>query len=87
MPNFSFARILGSNGKPLAEVRRGTRYFRGLALDATAPQADFGPTSVDSRLGMLCCGAVPYVQNYNIRLKTTDKCVRVRVGRESKTKR
>ena len=62
------------NNKPLAEVRRGTSYFKGLALDEELPYADFGPTRVDPRLGVLCCGAVPYVQNYNVRLRTGDRC-------------
>ena len=53
-------------------MRRGTSYFKGLALDAQV-DPDFGPDQVDPRLGVMCCGAVPYVQNYNIRLKTTDK--------------
>lgn len=64
-----------SNDKPLAEVRRGTSYFKGLTLDQQLPSADFGPTGVDPRRGVMCCGAVPYVQNYNIRLRTGDRCV------------
>jgi glutamate formiminotransferase len=73
--SLSFTHPAPSNDKPLAEVRRGTSYFKGLALDQQLPHADFGPSAVDPRLGVLCCGAVPYVQNYNIRLRTADRCV------------
>lgn len=76
-----------SNGKPLAEVRRGTSYFKGLALDAQLPHApDLGPPCIDPRIGILCCGAVPYVQNYNIRLSTSDRAVAVRVAKAVRTR-
>lgn len=74
------------NQKPLADVRRSTSYFKGLALDAEVPHADFGPTTVDSKLGLLCCGAVPYVQNYNIRLATADNAVAAQVTKRVRTK-
>lgn len=74
------------NNKSLAEVRRSTSYFKGLALDSEIPHADFGPTRVDPKLGLLCCGAVPYVQNYNIRLNTSEKAVAARVTRAVRSK-
>lgn len=74
------------NNKPLAEVRRSTSYFKGLTLDAEVAQSDFGPRKVDPRLGLLCCGAVPYVQNYNIRLVTTDKSLAAKVAKAVRTK-
>lgn len=61
------------NNKSLADVRRSTSYFKKMELDAQVPHADYGPVDVDPRLGLLCCGAVPYVQNFNIRLKTSEK--------------
>lgn len=35
--------------------------------------SDLGPRSVEPSKGILCCGAVPYVQNYNVRLATKDR--------------
>ena len=74
------------SSRSLAEVRRSTSYFKGLALDSEIPHADFGPTRVDPKLGLLCCGAVPYVQNYNIRLNTSEKAVAARVTRAVRSK-
>jgi glutamate formiminotransferase len=61
--------------KQLAEVRRGAGYFKdGLAINATV-HADFGPTDVDPRVGVVCLGVVPFLLNFNVRLTTSDLSV------------
>jgi len=75
------------NQTPLADVRRSTSYFKGLnTFDREVPHANFGPQKVDPRLGVMCCGAVPYVQNYNIRLATSNKALAAKVTRAVRTK-
>lgn len=60
-----------------------TGAFSG-AGDITLPpeeRPDFGPADVDPRRGIATIGAVPWVVNYNVMLKTEDMKLARRIAR------
>jgi len=58
------------HGRTLAETRRLTSYFQDLTNVRLEIKPDLGPHIINPSLGLLCCGAVPHVLNYNIQLSS-----------------
>lgn len=64
----------------MADLRRAFGYFDGAAggqwsgaiRGSEALRADFGPTDVDERVGIVAVGATPWVVNFNVLLNSTD---------------
>lgn len=84
-------------GRSLAETRRscGLGYFKkksstGLADEMEAASqtvlSDAGPSVTNPQHGVVCCGAVPMVLNYNVRLKTKCQTAAARIARKVRTK-